>query len=862
MKKIVCGAVAHVDAGKTTLSEAMLYTSGAIRSFGRVDNKDTFLDTYALERERGITIFSKQARIPLKDTEIILLDTPGHVDFSAEMERTLQVLDYAILVISGSEGVQSHTTTLWNLLTKYNIPTFIFVNKMDREGTDEFQIMSEIQGKLDHRCINFMGEKDDDFFEELALCDETIMERVLEGETDISDEEYVELISKRKVFPCFFGSALKLSNIDIFLEKLELLTKEKEYPEQFGAKVYKISEDEMGNRLTFMKITGGSLKVKENISTEGEEKVNQIRIYSGEKYQSVNEAFAGDICCATGLKETYPGQGVGVEKAGFSPVLEPVMTYALVIKDDTDKTIVLQKMKQLEEENPELNVVWEEETREIKVRIMGEIQTEILRKIIFERFGIIVEFGVGNIVYKETVANAVVGVGHFEPLRHYAEVQILIEPLEEGSGVVVTSDCSEDLLDKNWQRLILTHLEEKQHRGVLTGAMITDIKLTLVSGRAHKKHTEGGDFRQATYRAVRNGLMKAQSVLLEPYYDFRIEVPHEFVGRVMTDMERLKGKMSPPEQEGEYSVLTGTVPVSTMHGYQTEILSYTKGLGKCTCTLAGYKPCHNSEEVIEKRNYNPERDLRNTPDSVFCAHGSGFVVPWYQVEDYMHLEKYEPGKTGKEVEDDSDIIERAKKTHTSEERWLGTEEIDAILDRSAFANKKTEERSRFGHVVKHKKAESKTPVVRTYKPVPKKEKYLLVDGYNVIFAWDELAELARVNVDSARGKLLDILCNYQPLKGAEVIVVFDAYRVKGHQTEILDYHNIHVVYTKEAETADQYIEKFAHNNSKNYDITVATSDGLEQIIIRGEGCLLMSSRELLEDVERVKENIAIFLQNS
>ncbi len=853
IKKICTGIVAHVDAGKTTLSEAMLYTGGAIRNYGRVDNKDTFLDTYGLERERGITIFSKQARIELESMEIILLDTPGHVDFSAEMERTLQVLDYAILVVSGTDGVQSHTETLWSLLEKYDIPTFVFVNKMDRPGCDKIKLLAELQNKLDHRCLDFTEMESEEFFEGLALCDEDIMERVLSGDKDIKDYEYANLIAERKVYPCIFGSALKFTNIDYLLEKIEAYTVEKTYGADFGARVYKISEDDAGNRLTFMKITGGSLKMKDSI--EGDGQVNQIRLYSGEKYQNTGEVFAGDICCVTGLKNTYPGQNLGSEKAGMTPVLEPVMTYALIIKDETDATVVLQKMKQLEEENPELNVVWEEETKEIRVRIMGEIQTEILKNIIFERFNIVVEFGVGNIVYKETVANVVEGVGHFEPLRHYAEVHILLEPLEEGSGVVVAADCSEDLLDKNWQRLILTHLEEKRHRGVLTGSFITDVKLTLVAGRAHKKHTEGGDFRQATYRAVRHGLMKAESVLLEPYYDFKIEVPAEYIGRVMTDMERLKGKMNSPVQSGDMAVLDGSVPVATMHGYQTEILSYTKGLGKCSCTLAGYKKCHNPEEVIERRNYNPERDIRNTPDSVFCGHGSGFVVPWYQVEEYMHLEKYQPANSHRHIENDEEIIERAKKNHTSEERWLGTEEIDAILDRSSFANKKSEERSRFGHVVKHKKAENNTPVVRTYKKQVPKEKYLLVDGYNVIFAWEDLSELAKANVDSARGKLLDILCNYQALKGVNLIVVFDAYRVKGHQTEILDYHNIHVVYTKEAETADQYIEKFAHNNSKNYDITVATSDGLEQIIIRGEGCLLMSSRELLEDVKRMEEKL-------
>ncbi|MBE5938854.1 MAG: GTP-binding protein [Lachnospiraceae bacterium] len=873
MKKAVVGIIAHVDSGKTTLSEAMLYTSGAIRSFGRVDNKDTFLDTFDMERERGITIFSKQARMELKDTEIILLDTPGHVDFSAEMERTLQVLDYTILVISGPEGIQSHTTTLWKLLSKYNIPTFVFINKMDRPGTDRKELMDMLQNKLDDRCVDFTDTSKEEFYESIALCDEKLMEMILEGHKDMGDEVYAHLIRERRVFPCFFGSALKLDGIEYFMEKADAYILSQDYSDEFGARVYKISEDDQGNRLTFMKVTGGMLKVKETLNgdcvrgrmsdddgadeeiTEWSEKVNQIRLYSGEKYQAVNEVYAGDICCVTGLKYTYPGQGLGIEKIGTQPFLEPVMTYSVIIKDDTDATVVLQKMKQLEEENPELNVLWEEEHSEIKVRIMGEVQIEILRNIIFERFGIIVEFGAGNIVYKETIASTVEGVGHFEPLRHYAEVHVLIEPLEEGSGVVIAAECSEDALDKNWQRLILTHLEEKEHRGVLTGSALTDVKITLVAGRAHKKHTEGGDFRQATYRAVRQGLMEAESVLLEPYYKFKIEVPAEYIGRVMTDMERMHGQIGSPYQEGEFSVLEGVVPVSSMHGYQTELRSFTKGQGRCICTSGGYKKCHNSEEVIEKRRYNPERDRRNTPDSVFCAHGSGFIVPWYQVKDYMHIEAYNPAKAGKDMADTTEVIMSARKAHTTEEVWLGTEEIDKILDRSAFANKKTEERSRFGHVVKHKKAESQGPVTRTYKKQEKKEKYLLVDGYNVIYAWKELNELAKVNVDSARGKLLDILCNYQAIKDVNLIVVFDAYRVKGHQTEILDYHNIHVVYTQEAETADQYIEKFAHNNSRNYDITVATSDGLEQIIIRGEGCLLMSSRELEEDVANVEQKL-------
>ena len=840
MGKIVVGILAHVDAGKTTLSEGMLYTSGAIRTMGRVDNRDAFLDTYALERERGITIFSKQAVFPLGTTQVTLLDTPGHVDFSPEMERTLQVLDYAILVISGADGVQGHTRTLWNLLRRYEIPTFVFVNKMDQKGTDAEVLLQELKNVLEEGCVDFSTKRDTHFYEEAAVCSEDALEEFLETGR-LKKETLQELFLERQLFPCFFGSALRLEGVKEFLEQMQELIKVPEYPDTFAAKVFKIARDEAGNRLTYLKITGGSLKVKAVI--EGQ-KVNQIRIYSGEKYEAVNEAKAGSICAVTGLSDTYPGEGLGAEQGTYLPVLEPVLNYQVIPTEGDDPILLLPKLRELEEEEPQLHIVWEEALQEIHVQLMGEVQLEVLKTLIYERFGVEVEFGQGNILYKETIQNTVEGVGHFEPLRHYAEVHLLLEPGEPGSGVQCMSVCSEDLLDRNWQRLILTHLMETEHRGVLTGAPITDIRITLVSGKAHLKHTEGGDFRQAVYRAVRQGLKQAESVLLEPYYEYRLELPSENVGRAMTDIERMHGTFGLPQTEADRTILTGMAPVSTMRDYQKEVHAYTRGNGTLQCTLKGYAPCHNTEEVLVATGYDSERDTLHPTGSVFCAHGAGFLVPWYEVKEYMHL----PSIMQEKPSDSSEEKQTAYRVSKETDAWIDTEEVDRIIAQSVGANKK-------------QKTLPKKKVPEYYKSTskPKKqevrEEYLLVDGYNVIFAWEDLKDLAQISIDGARGKLLDVLCDYQGMKKCNLIVVFDAYRVQGHKTEISTYHNIHVVFTKEAETADQYIEKFAHENGKKYNVTVATSDGLEQIIIRGQGCRLLSARELKDEIERTKKTL-------
>ena len=840
MGKIVVGILAHVDAGKTTLSEGMLYTSGAIRTMGRVDNRDAFLDTYALERERGITIFSKQAVFPLGTTQVTLLDTPGHVDFSPEMERTLQVLDYAILVISGADGVQGHTRTLWNLLRRYEIPTFVFVNKMDQKGTDAEVLLQELKNVLEEGCVDFSTKRDVHFYEEAAVCSEDALEEFLETGR-LKKETLQELFLERQLFPCFFGSALRLEGVKEFLEQMQELIKVPEYPDTFAAKVFKIARDEAGNRLTYLKITGGSLKVKAVI--EGQ-KVNQIRIYSGEKYEAFNEAKAGSICAVTGLSDTYPGEGLGAEQGTYLPVLEPVLNYQVIPTEGDDPILLLPKLRELEEEEPQLHIVWEEALQEIHVQLMGEVQLEVLKTLIYERFGAEVEFGQGNILYKETIQNTVEGVGHFEPLRHYAEVHLLLEPGEPGSGVQCMSVCSEDLLDRNWQRLILTHLMETEHRGVLTGEPITDIRITLVSGKAHLKHTEGGDFRQAVYRAVRQGLKQADSVLLEPYYEYRLELPSENVGRAMTDIERMHGTFGLPQTEADRTILTGMAPVSTMRDYQKEVHAYTRGNGTLQCTLKGYAPCHNTEEVLAATGYDSERDTLHPTGSVFCAHGAGFLVPWYEVKEYMHL----PSIMQEKPSDSSEEKQTAYRVSKETDAWIDTEEVDRIIAQSVGANKK-------------QKTLPKKKVPEYYKSTskPKKqevrEEYLLVDGYNVIFAWEDLKDLAQVSIDGARGKLLDVLCDYQGMKKCNLIVVFDAYRVQGHKTEISTYHNIHVVFTKEAETADQYIEKFAHENGKKYNVTVATSDGLEQIIIRGQGCRLLSARELKDEIERTKKTL-------
>lgn len=871
-KQITMGILAHVDAGKTTLSEGILYTCKAIRKLGRVDHQDAFLDTNTLERNRGITIFSKQAECTLGEFGITLLDTPGHVDFSAEMERTLQVLDYGILVISGADGVQGHTETLWRLLSRYQIPVFLFINKMDQPGTDRETLLVELKEKLDTNCVDFSADQtSEDWKEQVAVCDEQVMEAYLEGE-EISRVQIQKMIWERKLFPCYFGSALKLTGVKEFLEDLKLRIRESSYPESFGAKIYKITRDSQGERLSHMKITGGALKVKSVLSNgkpgeSGEdiwqEKVNQIRIYSGEKYTMVSEVKAGTVCAVTGLTATYPGQGLGSEQAFDMPVLEPVLSYRIGLPEEVNGHQALLQLRQLEEEEPLLHIVWNGTLGEIYAQVMGEVQIEILKSLIKERFGMTVTFDEGNIVYKETILEPVEGVGHFEPLRHYAEVHLLLEPGETGSGLIFAADCSEDVLDRNWQRLILTHLEEREHKGVLIGAPITDMKITLLTGRAHIKHTEGGDFRQATYRAVRQGLRKAKSQLLEPYYEFRLEVPSEQVGRSMTDIQKMLGEFDPPKTEGEMTVLTGSAPVVTMRDYQKEVISYTSGRGRLSCTLKGYYPCHNQEEVVEAVGYDPEADLENPTGSVFCAHGAGFVVNWDQVEDYMHVESGWNAPAGQETKPEKPVT--AKNWKEENEKYLATEkELEEIFERTYGPIRKLGEEPPAGRSVKGWKKSRRDPLegygksTSDYKQkkTPDGEKeYLLVDGYNIIFAWEDLKELAAVNIDGAREKLMDILCNYQGFKKSTLILVFDAYKVKGNPGSVETYHNIHVVYTKEAETADQYIEKTVHEIGRKYRVTVATSDQLEQVIILGQGGQRMSARELLEDVIEVSHQI-------
>lgn len=852
--KTVIGILAHVDAGKTTLSEALLYNAGITKALGRVDKGNAYLDTDELEKQRGITIFSKQAEFIWKDLEVTLVDTPGHVDFSAEMERTLQILDYAILVISASNGVQSHTRTLWELLKMYKVPTIIFVNKMDMPDTDKALLLSELKSKLDDSCIDFTDIQEVMSNEEVAMTNESLMEEFLScGKIDIEDIK--RGISDRGIFPCHFGSALKNDKIIDLLDGLNTYIDEKKYPDKFSAKVYKINRDSQGNRLTYIKVTGGVLRVKDIID-DSEEKINQIRIYSGDKYRTANEIYSGEVCAVTGLTKTYSGENLGIENDNNDVILEPVLMYRVVLPQEIDAAMMLPKLKQLEEEDPTLAIKWNEDLKEIQVCLMGEVQIEILKKLVLDRFKVAIEFDQGNVVYKETISNTVEGVGHFEPLRHYAEVHLRLEPGEIGSGLTFETECSEEILAKNWQRLILTHLQEREHKGVLTGSGITDMKITLVSGRAHLKHTEGGDFRQATYRAVRQGLKMAQSVLLEPYYDFRLEIPTEMLGRAMTDIERIYGKINPPENYGEYSVITGYAPVVTMRKYREDIAAYTKGQGKITCTLKGYLPCHNQEEIVEAYGYDSEADTFNPTGSVFCAHGAGFYVSYDKVYEYMHI--------GLENQPDKEYVYNDNKIVSGEykEEWIGIDEVDAIINQTYNANKKSEGENKRNNWKKSRNEQdyfdykgSKSVNSET------REKYLLVDGYNVIFAWDDLKELAAVNIDGARGKLMDILCNYQAICKCELIVVFEAYRVKGHDTEISDYHNIHVVFTKEAETADQYIEKFAHQNGRKYNVTVATSDGLEQIIIRGQGCNLISSRELKEEIDRATKDIMQKFQN-
>lgn len=892
MKKLVVGILAHVDSGKTTLSEAMLYTAGKIRKLGRVDHKDAYLDTDAQERERGITIFSKQAVFTYDGMEITLLDTPGHVDFSAEMERTLQVLDYAILVINGMDGVQSHTDTLWKLLKRYEIPTFIFVNKMDMEGTDKDAVFQNIRKKLDGDCVDFSsGDRD----EQIAMADERLLDTYLDSGM-VEVEDIIEAILDRKIFPCFWGSALKLSGVQELLDAMNTYMVMPAYNAEFGGRIFKISRDAKGERLTYMKVTGGSLKCREQIEgTEG--KVNQIRIYSGARYETVEEASAGTVCAVTGLGETSAGQGVGCEQENVFAGLEPVLSYKVSYPGDKDAVVVLRDIRQLEEEEPELHVEFAQETGEIFVKVMGQVQLQVLTQIIKDRFGYLISFGMGRIIYKETLAEPVMGVGHFEPLRHYAEVHLLMEPLEPGSGMQFDTICSEDVLDKNWQRLILTHLEEKEYRGVLTGAPITDMKITVTAGRAHQKHTEGGDFRQATYRAVRQGLMMGECRLLEPVYAFRLEIPTEMTGRAMNDITRMHGRFAQPEIEGEMSILTGTAPVATMQEYQQAVTAYTRGQGKLSCTLQGYEPCHNEDEVLAASTYDPELDMENPASSVFCAHGAGYIVDWYDVYDMMHV-KEDPGFalagmedvlrniTSEPTEADEDNRKRmARERQDAGAPVYDEKELEDIFVRTYGSNSRENAAYNKAGFNRHNKSvseadwyvkkaaehgKSKTAGAQTpsvgsktadtgiarpgaYRKQKGEKEYLLVDGYNVIFAWDDLKALAAVNIDSARDKLIDVMSNYQGYVGCELILVFDAYKVKQNPGSITKHGNIHVVYTKEAETADMYIEKTTHELGRKYKVTVASSDGLEQLIIMGQGALRMSSRGLREEVERVNQ---------
>lgn len=884
MKKLVIGILAHVDAGKTTLSEELLYLCGEIRKIGRVDHGDAFLDTYELEKERGITIFSKQALLKTENMEVTLLDTPGHVDFSAEMERTLQVLDYAILVINGMDGVQSHTMTLWRLLERYQIPTFLFVNKMDQQGTDHDALLNDLKQHLHENCVDFGRTQDTDYgmyeltpeqLENIAVCEEDILETYLETGI-VEDRDIARLIVQRKIFPCYFGSALKEKGVKDFWNGVQKYTAEPKRPTEFGAKVFKIARDEQGNRLTYMKITGGSLKVKTLLSSNSngqslpgrkaeeaawEEKADQIRLYSGAKYELTSEAEAGTVCAVTGLTRTYPGEGLGIEQESELPILEPVLNYQIILPDDCDPHQMLQKLRQLEKEEPQLHILWDSQFSEIHAQLMGEVQIEILKKLIWDRFHVAVEFGAGSIVYKETVAEPVEGVGHFEPLRHYAEVHLLIEPGEPGSGCQFFTACSEDVLARNWQRLILTHLEEKEHIGVLTGSPLTDVQITILTGRAHAKHTEGGDFRQATYRAVRQGLRKARNILLEPYYEFRLEVPAEMIGRAMADVQKMQGTFDAPEVEGETAILKGTAAVAQMRDYQKEVVSYTHGTGKLFCSLKGYAPCKNQDEVVQNIGYDPEADLENPTGSVFCAHGAGFVVPWDQVEAYMHLQS---GVDMDELDSESwyEDMESAQNPGTAVDNanisgnisgkngkfsYSGSyeeeEELQAIFERTFGPMKR--DRTAFQKKTVH----SSTPATRYRAGKPRQEEYLLVDGYNIIFSWEELNELAKKNIHAACDKLMDILSNYQGYRKCTLILVFDAYKVEGHVEEIITYHNIYVVYTKEAETADQYIEKTVHRIGRQYQVTVATSDGLEQVIIMGQGAHRISAQGLKKEIE-------------
>ncbi|MDO4438116.1 MAG: TetM/TetW/TetO/TetS family tetracycline resistance ribosomal protection protein [Eubacteriales bacterium] len=903
VKKHICtGLLAHVDAGKTTLSESILYKTGSIRNVGRVDHRDTFFDTDIQERERGITIFSKQAEIKLKDKNICLMDTPGHADFSAEMERTLSVLDYAILIISAADGIQGHVITLWKLLKRYNIPVFIFVNKMDQQGADGNRIMTLIREKLSDNAVDMRSLQDklqgldilsddwsaypdkfskaqfsDEFLEQIAECDEETMESYFDTQ-EISLTQVSKLIRKRKLYPVCFGSALKQDGVDSFLSVMSLFIEAPVYKNEFGARIFKISRDSQGNRLTHMKITGGMLRAKASIELqklekedEKVQKVDQIRIYQGAQFNTVKEACAGMVVAVTGLNSTRAGMSIGAEEKEELPLLIPLFTFSVILPFDEDKHRAYLKFKELEEEIPELSFLYNEQLKDIQVKLMGGVQTEVVKRLIKERFGMDVSFDEGHIVYKETIKRPVEGVGHYEPLRHYSEVHLALRPMERGSGLSFSSECSEDVLDKSFQNLILTHLEEKNHKGVLTGSDITDMNISILSGRAHIKNTEGGDFRQAVYRAVRNGLMRTESVLLEPYFEYRLQVPMDCAGRAISDLQQMNAEFNGPDIDGELAIFTGEAAVSKMQGYKDKLASYSRGFGELECTFSGYKECLEQDKVVEEINYDPEADLDNPAGSVFCSHGAGFYVEWDEVENYMHLpytdfDKEESEKSKASEDEIEKQISRVSsnsspKSASKASQLSGYEmdkELEAIFVRT-FGNAGIDKKKPAGSFVRDneakriKKASQDKPADIEIKP--KKKSYLLVDGYNIIFAWDELRELSKINIDAARTKLMDILSNYQGFKGMELILVFDAYRVHGNKGEIFKYHNIHVVYTKEAETADQYIEKTVHDMDKQHNVTVATSDRLEQIIVFGNGAARMSARELYEDVCVVEKDI-------
>ncbi|WP_297290423.1 translation factor GTPase family protein [uncultured Flavonifractor sp.] len=850
MENLVVGILAHVDAGKTTLSEGLLYTCGKLKKLGRVDHGDAFLDTDPMEKERGITIFSKQALLPLEQLEITLLDTPGHVDFSAEMERTLSVLDCAILVVSGADGVQGHTHTLWKLLERYGVPTFLFVNKMDLAGADRAALLAELKSKLDEGCVD-MGDKEA-LFEQAALCDESLLEDYLETGS-IADAALTALMAQRKLFPCWFGSALKLEGVEDFLRGLEQYAPRPVYGEEFGARIFKISRDAQNNRLAWMKITGGSLKVKTVLEGPGwSDKADQLRVYSGLKFQPVDTAPAGSVVAVTGLSSAAAGQGLGFEAEGAPPALEPVLTYQVILPEGQDPVTAMQKLRQLEEEDPQLHLVWSERLKEIHIQLMGQVQLEILQRLIAERFNMDVSFGQGGIVYRETIASPVIGVGHYEPLRHYAEVHLLLEPGARGSGVVLATACPEDVLDGNWQRLILTHLAERAHPGVLTGSPLTDVKITLLAGRAHLKHTEGGDFRQATYRAVRQGLMEAETILLEPWYSFRLEVPAPQVGRAMSDLQRMGGDCEPPETAGELTILTGSAPVAGLRDYGSEVAAYTRGMGRLSCTLKGYYPCHDQQTVVEALGYDPERDVDNPTGSVFCTHGAGYNVRWDQVKEMAHVDSGlsldkppEPevpaAPTRRSSSNPGLSLEQDKELLAIYERTYGKVERNSFRPQPKPARTSLDERKY------NVQTQNKGP------------EYLLVDGYNIIFAWEELKAVAQTNLDAARQLLMDLLSNYQGFKKCVVILVFDAYKVPRNVQDVFKYHNIYVVYTKEAETADTYIERATYEIGKHHQVRVATSDGAEQLIILGHGALRLSATTFKAELEQVGGQIAAIL---